>query len=157
MWRQMIGRERRGESDGQVKALGGTIDTKEEALLAVPTPVGRFSITSKGISLVAALVVFGLLLRFPMVEGEEANRCFAILCFSTVLWATEAIPLFVTSMMVPLLVVMLRVAKSADGSKRLTPSEATKYVLHVVPSLVTYRMTNGRLSDTFSRSCFRRR
>ncbi|KAG8906654.1 low-affinity phosphate transporter, partial [Tulasnella sp. 408] len=126
VWRQMIGRERRGESDGQVKALGGTVDTKEEPLLAVPTPIGKFSITSKGVSLVAALLVFGLLLTFPMVEGEEANRCFAILCFSTVLWATEAIPLFVTSMMVPLLVVMLRVVKSADGSKRLNPSEATK-------------------------------
>ncbi|KIO25061.1 hypothetical protein M407DRAFT_15305 [Tulasnella calospora MUT 4182] len=143
VWRQMIGRERRGESDGQVKALGGTIDTKEEPLLSVPTPVGKFSITSKGVSLVAALLVFGLLLTFPMVEGEEANRCFAILCFSTVLWATEAIPLFVTSMMVPLLVVMLRVVKSADGSKRLTPSEATKYVFSIMFSPTIMLLIGG--------------
>ncbi|KAG9014908.1 low-affinity phosphate transporter [Tulasnella sp. 427] len=143
VWRQMIGRERRGESDGQVKALGGTVDTKEEALLAVPTPIGRFSITSKGVSLAAALLVLGLLLTFPMVEGEEANRCFAILCFSTVLWATEAIPLFVTSMMVPLLVVMLRVVKSADGSKRLNPSEATKWVFSIMFSPTIMLLIGG--------------
>ena len=132
VWRQMIGKERRGESDGQVKALGGSIGHKGEPLLIIRTPYGRFHINSKGVSLLAAGIVFTLLLNFPAVEGIEASRCFAILCFSTVLWATEAIPLFVTSMLVPLLIVTLRVIRSMDGEhKRLAPKEATQYVLGI--------------------------
>ncbi|TDL25556.1 SPX-domain-containing protein [Rickenella mellea] len=128
VWRQMIGRERRGESDGQVKALGGRVETIEDGL-HVPTPVGRFKITMKKLSLVVAIVIFSILLNVQTVDGEEANRCFAILIFCTIMWATEAIPLFVTSMLVPLLLVCLRVIRSPDGKEeRLDTSDATKYI-----------------------------
>ncbi|KAG8906395.1 low-affinity phosphate transporter [Tulasnella sp. 403] len=149
VWRQMIGRERRGESDGQVKALGGTIDSKEEPILSVPTPVGRFSITNKGVSLLVAIAVFVLCINFPIVQGEAANNCFAILCFSTILWATEAIPLFVTSIMVPLLVVMMRVVlveKDGKGHKeavRLPPKEATEFVFSIMFSPTIMLLIGG--------------
>lgn len=92
VWRQMIGRERRGESDGQVKAIGASLEKDEETgLLEVPTPVGRFKITTKKISILAAILVFITLLNVQTVNGAEANRCFAILMFSTVMWATEVL------------------------------------------------------------------
>ena len=125
----MIGKERRGESDGQMKALGGSIDSPDDPLVAVPTPVGRLRITNKGISLLFAVATFTALLNLKVVDGETPNRCFAILVFSTILWATEAIPLFVTSMMVPLLVVCLRVVRTEkEPYERLSPQLATKYV-----------------------------
>lgn len=90
VWRQMIGKERRGENDGQLKAIGATLVKEDESgLLDVSTPVGRFRLTKKKISLVVAVGLFITLLNVQTVEGEEANRCFAILMFSTVMWATE--------------------------------------------------------------------
>jgi phosphate transporter len=133
VWRQMIGKERRGETGGDLNAIGATlVDEAEISLLDVPTPVGRFKLTKKKIALSIAVGLFALLLNVQTVEGEEANRCFAILMFSTVMWATEAIPLFVTSLLVPLLLVCLRVIRedglSGEPPRRLTTPQATKYI-----------------------------
>jgi phosphate transporter len=86
----MIGRERRGEGDGDIKAIGATLVTEEDgSLLHVATPVGGFNLTRKKIFLVFAITVFVILLNMPMLDEVEANRCFAILIFSTIMWATE--------------------------------------------------------------------
>jgi phosphate transporter len=90
VWRQMIGRERRGEGD-PVDLAGGTL-VKEpvEPLVDIPTPVGRFKITGKLIWLLIALVVLVVLLNVRVIkDGVEANSCFAILVFCTILWASE--------------------------------------------------------------------
>lgn len=65
-------------------------DSDEENAIAVPVGGGgRVKITKKRISLAVAAVVFTVLLNVQVVEGEEANRCFAVLVFSTIMWATE--------------------------------------------------------------------
>ncbi|RPD54783.1 hypothetical protein L227DRAFT_615810 [Lentinus tigrinus ALCF2SS1-6] len=81
--------------------------------------------------LVVAIVVFVILLNIEYIDGAEANKCFAILVFATILWATEAIPLFVTSMFIPFLLVVLRVIRDEDGNA-LPPPTATKYGLSSV-------------------------
>ena len=89
VWRQMIGRQRRGEDSTQ-GVLGATlVQGPEPTVVDIPTPVGRFKITKRLIFKVAALAVFILLLNVQVVKGGEANRCFAILTFCTILWATE--------------------------------------------------------------------
>lgn len=91
VWRQMIGRERRGESDGQPTAVGASLVKEPEAgLLAIPTPLGRLKLTKRTLSILISVLLFVVLLNVQIVDGVEANRCFAILMFSTVLWATEA-------------------------------------------------------------------
>jgi phosphate transporter len=86
----MIGRERRGEGDGGIKAIGATLVTEEDGgLLHVATPVGHFNLTRKKIFLVFAVAVFIILLNMPMLDEVEANKCFAILIFCTIMWATE--------------------------------------------------------------------
>ena len=126
VWRQMIGHARRGEGEpGATRTLGGTLLLEpEKGLLDVETPAGRFKLTWKQIHLLIAVVVFVVLLNVNTISSVEANRCFAILIFATIMWATEAIPLFVTSMFIPLLLVTLRVIRLED--KRLTTPEATK-------------------------------
>jgi len=89
VWRQMIGRERRGEGSGDDITGSTLIHAPETTLVDIPTPVGMFKITKRKIFKVVALAVLILLLNIQVVEGREANRCFAILCFCTVLWATE--------------------------------------------------------------------
>jgi phosphate transporter len=128
VWRQMIGQERRGEAanPGTVRAMGGTLVLEpEKGLLDMQTPAGRFKLTTKHIFLFISTLILVVLLNVRTIESEEANRCFAILVFATVMWATEAIPLFVTSIFIPLLLVTLRVIRDGDG-KRLSAPDATK-------------------------------
>lgn len=86
----MIGQERRGETDGQVKSLttvGGKQPSKP--LITLSTPLGRLKIKNKHISLLTAAATFAVILNVRIVDGLEANRCLAILVFATILWATE--------------------------------------------------------------------
>ena len=134
VWRQMIGQARRGEDLG-TRALGGTLVLEpEKGLLDVETPAGRFRLTTKQLCFAISLVVFVILLNVNTVDSETANRCFAVLIFATLLWASEAIPLFVTSMMIPMLLVILRVIKDDEGERR----DAHSAALYAISVLVIY-------------------
>lgn len=90
VWRQMIGRERRGEADGHLETVGGTLEVQQEAeAVQIPTPLGRLKLKRRHIWQAIAVAVFLTLLNVQSVDGDEANRCFAILIFATILWATE--------------------------------------------------------------------
>ncbi|KIJ62970.1 hypothetical protein HYDPIDRAFT_182597 [Hydnomerulius pinastri MD-312] len=143
VWRQMIGQERRGAVDGPEAIIGATLVHGEENGIAnIPTPLGRFKLTRKKISLLIAIFVFLVLLNVQVVEGAEANKCFAILIFSTIMWASEAIPLFVTSTLVPFLLVVFRVIRSDDGDA-LTTANATKYIFSVMFSPTIMLLIGG--------------
>ncbi|PPQ83985.1 hypothetical protein CVT25_000531, partial [Psilocybe cyanescens] len=142
VWRQMIGRERRGEGATEDAAGATLVHEPEAGIMDIPTPVGMFKITKRKIFKLFALAVFIIMLNIQVVEGLEANRCLAILSFCTVLWATEAIPLFVTSMFVPLLLVLLRVIRDVDGVQ-LPPPDATKYVFSIMFSPTIMLLIGG--------------
>lgn len=86
----MIGKERRGEADGQVKSLtiSGT-KVPSKPLFTLPTPMGPIKVKGKYVSLLIAAAAFATILNVPLVDGVQANRCLAILVFATILWATE--------------------------------------------------------------------
>lgn len=127
VWRQMIGNARRGATEESPAALGGTLVLEpEKGLLDVRTKAGHLRLTMKHVYLLVSLVVFVILLNVQAVDGVEASRCLAVLVFATIMWATEAIPLFVTSILIPLLLVVLRVIRSPDGEERLDTPDATK-------------------------------
>ncbi|KAJ7909059.1 Sodium:sulfate symporter transmembrane region-domain-containing protein [Mycena leptocephala] len=110
VWRQMIGRARRG--DGEiVGAAGASLPG-----MALNLGFARLRITKKKVALLIAIAVFVALLNTQTVDEPEANRCYAVLMFCTLLWATEAIPLFVTSLMVPLLLVCFSVIRDDEGT-----------------------------------------
>ncbi|KAH9981901.1 SPX domain-containing protein [Russula compacta] len=140
VWRQMIGRERRGEGG---TPLGAPLDTTEEKAFEVRTRVGRVRLSRRKAWIVLSALVFAILLNVQTVEGREANRCFAVLVFATLLWATEAIPLFVTSTMVPALLVWLRVIRDADTGARLSPEAATRWVFSVMFSPTIMLLIGG--------------
>jgi phosphate transporter len=98
VWRQMIGRERRGEVDGDSETAGGTLEVQQEAkAVQIPTPLGRLKLKRRHIWKAIAVSAFLTLLRVQSVDGEEANRCFAILVFATILWASEVRQLYFCS------------------------------------------------------------
>lgn len=133
VWRQMIGQARRGEGEpSTVRTMGGTLILEpEKGLLDIQTPAGRFKLTTKQLCFLVSLVVFVVLLNVSTVDGVAANRCFAVLIFATLLWATEAIPLFITSMLIPLLLVVLRVIRAPDTDERLSAHDAAACVCHL--------------------------
>ncbi|KAF9230363.1 SPX domain-containing protein [Melanogaster broomeanus] len=143
VWRQMLAQERRGAVDS-AGTSGGTILVQEEeiGILDISTPLGGFKLTRKKIALIVAVTVFIALMNTDVIEGTEANKCFAILVFSTIMWASEAIPLFVTSTLVPLLLVVFRVIQSDDGTP-MTTSNATKYIFSVMFSPTIMLLIGG--------------
>lgn len=80
IWRDMIGQERK------VQNMGNVAERK-----LVHTPFGDLdrSTLSQLAWLVACLVVFFILLKTELFADIEQNRCFAILIFASMLWATE--------------------------------------------------------------------
>jgi phosphate transporter len=79
---------------------------------------------------IGALVVFGGLLSVDIFGDDSKNACFALLVFLSILWATEVIPLYVTSMLVPALTVILRILPEEEGCK-IQASCAAKRVFAV--------------------------
>lgn len=63
----------------------------------------------KKVRLFLAVAVGLLVYLVPIMENQFAQRCLALLVTVSILWALEALPLFVTSLLIPLLVVWLKV------------------------------------------------
>ncbi|KAL8962555.1 MAG: hypothetical protein Q9183_005140, partial [Haloplaca sp. 2 TL-2023] len=146
VWREMIGIERKAQAANmglRRTLLGGDNDTNarlqgdepdEMGTKEVETPVGRvrcphWILNSAFWLLLVIIAIFAVLLSVPVMEKPEQQNCLALLAFVSLLWATEVIPLFVTSLLVPFLVVILKIVRSDDEPRhRLEPPEATKYV-----------------------------
>lgn len=84
--------------------------------------------TSQIIKLLIIITVFIILLTVKTMNDKEEARCLAVLATCALLWATEALPLWVTSMLVPLLIVCCKVLKASDGSA-MTAAAASSYIL----------------------------
>ncbi|KAK7723797.1 low-affinity phosphate transporter [Diaporthe eres] len=160
VWRDLIGIERRAEAASLGQTLLGTggkplktrlqgddeqfPDTKE-----ISTPIGRFTcpvwLFSSGMFfLLSALVVFFVLLFIPIMSKPEQQNCLAMLVFVSILWATEAIPLFVTSLTIPFLCVVLNVVVSEGRPKeRLNSKEATAYIFAAMWTPVIMLLIGG--------------
>lgn len=143
VWREMIGIERKAQAANvgiRRTILGGDEDPaaarrqgdeQEISPTEFRTPLGVFHppqwlcSLSFG-TLIFIVAIFVTLLSVPIMEKPEQQNCLAMLIFVSLLWATEVIPLFVTSLLIPFLVVLLRIMKSEDKPyKRLGPKEAT--------------------------------
>lgn len=118
----------------------------------VNLPIGKyrcpkFLVTGTFWVLCAIIAIFAVLLSVPIMERPEQQNCLALVVFVSLLWATEvcatlvseavsklantrqAIPLFVTSLLVPLLCVLLQVVREdVKPNRRLTSKQAAGYV-----------------------------
>jgi phosphate transporter len=161
VWREMIGIERKAQAANM--GLGQTMlggienrgkarlqgDEEQEATKEVVTPLGRyrcprFLLSSTFYTLVAVIAVFFVLLFAPIMESPVEQNCLALVVLVSLLWATEAIPLFVTSLLVPFLVVVLRVVRSeAEPHRRLEAKAAATYIFGAMWSPVIMLLLGG--------------
>ncbi|KAG0167080.1 low-affinity phosphate transporter [Apophysomyces sp. BC1034] len=138
VWRDMIGQERKVQSVG----------LSEAKPKVVRTPFGIFTFGRDQLMhilfLVASVSIFVALLNVEVFAHIEQNYCFAILVFASLLWAAEVMPLFVTALLIPFLVVVLRVMRSDDDQHtRLEAPDATKRVFASMFSPVIMLLLGG--------------
>jgi phosphate transporter len=161
VWREMIGIERKaqaanfgikqtllgGDRDREARLQGDEHDMPETKEFY--TPLGRYRcprwlLSPTFVALVVIIAIFIVLLTVPIMEQPEEQNCLAMLVLVSLLWATESIPLFVTSLLVPLLVVVLRIMRSEDPSHyRLSSKEATRVVFAAMWTPVIMLLLGG--------------
>lgn len=88
-------------------------------------------------------LVFALFLKKSPFSDTLQKNCFAILIYASLLWATETIPLFVTSLLVPLLIVILPVLRDTNTSNPMDPVHASQYILSTMWSSVIMLLLGG--------------
>ncbi|KAJ3360776.1 low-affinity phosphate transporter [Allomyces javanicus] len=81
----------------------------------------------KTLNFLIGVILLVILIQLHLFATVEQQGCFAILVVASWLWATEALPLYVTALVVPLLVVLLRVLRDSKGA-RLDAHAATKAI-----------------------------
>ncbi|RHZ77664.1 hypothetical protein Glove_174g69 [Diversispora epigaea] len=149
IWRDIIGLERKSHAVG-IKAPV-TVDKLEEIDAKIDTPFGKVTISvifwKNALLASICISIFLIILNSNLFKREEQRNCFALLVFSALLWSTEVIPLFVTSLLIPLLVVCLRVlctdGNDAEPPTRLGSHEATKQIFSAMFSPVIMLLLGG--------------
>ncbi|KAM7220518.1 SPX domain containing protein [Rhypophila decipiens] len=155
VWRELIGLERRAEAASLGHALLGR-DTDPKLLLQgdglpvkeITTPIGRFRLpvwlfSSTILTLVTIIGIFLVMLFVPFMERPEQQNCLALLVLVSLLWATESIPLFVTSLTIPFLCVVLEVFRDPTTDKRLDSKRATAAVFAAMWTPVIMLLLGG--------------
>ncbi|KAI8824531.1 SPX domain-containing protein [Fimicolochytrium jonesii] len=108
VWKDMIEQERKRETIAlRAQSKTGKSIYTEFTLLGVTIRISR-----ELLQVVLCLGVFAFLLLYPTFEAPEQRNCLAILVFASLLWAFEVLPLFITAILVPFLVVFLRVLRT---------------------------------------------
>nr|SMQ44835.1 Low affinity phosphate transporter [Blastocladiella emersonii] len=141
VWRDMVSRERRHlaiEMNKPEDTGEPLLDTSVAGMrIVVPRP------TMASVFLLVGVAIFIAILQNPIFESDEQQACFAILVAASWLWATEALPLFVTAMCIPLCVVTLRVLRDPVTLVRLDTHAATKAVFGSMFSPVIMLLLGG--------------
>ncbi|KAJ2161206.1 low-affinity phosphate transporter [Coemansia sp. RSA 552] len=140
VWRDMIANER------MVNAVAvQSPDLAHESEEMTSLKPRRITNTQKQLLRIAACtLVFIAAWAIPLFDGVEQQRCWAMLIFVSLLWATEALPLHVTALLVPLLTVMLGVMRSpAKSHAHLGAGDAAKAVFSAMFSPVIMLLLGG--------------
>ncbi|KAJ2744671.1 low-affinity phosphate transporter [Coemansia sp. BCRC 34301] len=146
VWRDMIANERMVNA---VAVQSPDLDHEADASVRVdgshPLKTRRLSATQRQLlRLAACTAMFAVAWAIPAFDGIEQQRCWAMLVYVSLLWATEALPLHVTALLVPFLTVMLGVMRSpAQSHRQLGASDASKAVFSAMFSPVIMLLLGG--------------
>lgn len=137
VWRDMIGLERKSQAAQHMK--GAKSDDERESSASTLNSTFQSPTLLKFTLIVAVTVI---LMNFSPFDDTSQKNCFALLVCASLLWATETIPLFVTSLVIPLLIVNFGVLKNADGTLMST-SDSSKYILSTMWNSVILLLLGG--------------
>nr|BCL66262.1 low-affinity phosphate transporter [Volvox reticuliferus] len=144
VWRDMAAMERKyaAVSVKQATAPGGLR--------------ASYRVHVRWVKLAACCAVFVMLLNVEIwqhpedqpnhPEDKSKNNCLALLVFASMLWSLEAVPLFVTSMALPLLIVVMGVLMDTSDQgppRRLDPQHAASAIFHAMFSQTIMLLLGG--------------
>ncbi|RCH91994.1 low-affinity phosphate transporter [Rhizopus azygosporus] len=111
VWKDMVRQERRKHDTKLIEP---------KLIKTYRIPFTRLQISSGLIwQLVSFLVAIAALIILLLVDtfgNRQENYCFALLIFAAIMWATEAIPLYATSCLIPFMIVPMGIMRNPDGS-----------------------------------------
>ncbi|KAK6465490.1 SPX domain-containing protein [Scheffersomyces coipomensis] len=143
IWRDMIGLERKGyAANNRNEKIN---DNDNNKTISNNQSIKNFNISITNpiiLKLIIVSTITLILLNFSPFSDDAQKHCFALLICASLLWATEAIPLFVTSLLIPLLIVSLNVLKNDDGSL-MNSVDASKFILSTMWNSVILLLLGG--------------
>ncbi|KAG7664632.1 PHO91 [[Candida] subhashii] len=146
VWRDMIGLERKSyAANSQLVEGRDRIREKNEDLRDSGKLKQQFNLSLKNPVILKFLIISAItitLLNLSPFSDKAQKNCFALLICASLLWATETIPLFVTSLLIPLLIVNLEVIKNDDGSI-MEAIDASKFILSTMWNSVILLLLGG--------------
>lgn len=124
--------------------LQGQVDAEEKMryirVMGITFKSSFFNIEAIKFALIA--IIFFAILTVPILESEPQNRCLAVVVAASLFWATETMPPFVTSLMLPFLIVVLRIPCNPDGSQMRAP-QASAFLFSSMWSPVIQLLLGG--------------
>lgn len=102
-----------------------------------------FLFTWQVVKILIIVTTFVVLLCVKTFNDPEQGRCLAVLVAAAMMWASEAIPLYVTAMLVPFLVVVCKVLKDEKKGGAMDGPAAASYILSTMWSSVIMLLLGG--------------
>ncbi|KAI9317446.1 SPX domain-containing protein [Dichotomocladium elegans] len=144
VWRDMIGQERKTLSAHvQITPTGYRVPHTEFYISRDRIRNGLFFLLS-----IAALII---LLNVNTFNNKQENYCFALLIFSAIMWATECVPLYATSLLIPFLIVPLGILRNPDGSQMEASDAASNTFKSMFSSTVVMLLGGFSLAAALSK------
>jgi phosphate transporter len=137
VWKDMVRQERKAYDTKVIEAS----DIKTYKVPFINYRI-RSGLVWQLVSLLVATVALIVLLEVDCFGQKQENYCFALLIFSAIMWATEAIPLYATSLLIPFMIVPMGILRNADGSV-MTAKAASKSTFSAMYSATIMMLLGG--------------
>ncbi|KAI9498068.1 SPX domain-containing protein [Zychaea mexicana] len=147
VWKDMVSQER--------QIYGAHINEPKAPEKVYRIPLTKFDFPAKQLGNVLrfllALIVFVVLVNVNIFGSTEESRCFALLIFAAMLWATEAVPLYATSLLIPFLIVPLGVMRNEDRSHMPAPAAAKEVFASMFSGTIMMLLSGFGLAGALSK------
>ncbi|KAI8644914.1 SPX domain-containing protein [Parasitella parasitica] len=146
VWKDMVGQERK-TLDAHVK------ESKPEKFYNIPLTSHkiRAELLNTIFACSFSTILFIILLCVDLFGNRQENYCFALLIFAAVMWATEAIPLYATSLMVPFLIIPLGIMRNADGTQMAAKAASKAVFEHMFSGTIMMLLGGFSLAAALSK------
>lgn len=109
VWQDMVAMER--------KVASVTVAEPEQKIVGTASTATKSPYMIQFIKLGVIVAVFLALWWSGIYADDKMNRAFALAILIVSLWATEALPLYASGLLVPFMIVLMRVLKEAHSAK----------------------------------------
>lgn len=112
--------------------------------------VPKLFFTIKAFKIAFIIALTGVLLGVKTFNDEAQHRCMALVECVALLWASEAIPLYATALLVPLLVVLFRVLKDSNGQVMTAAAASSQVLSQMWSSTIMILLAGFTLGEALS-------